>query len=179
MTDELLADSRRLLAELAPKASDLSRRAANFADQRGFAKARLEGATDDERPIVLFVCEGNSGRSQAAAALLNAYAGARAISWSAGSKPDSDINPDVVELLARRNVDASGGYPKPWTAEILDVADVIVNLGAGDDLPVIEGKQNLTWDVGHPKGPGVAGATELIELIDQHVNELILSLGID
>ena len=174
MTDEILEDSRRLLAELAPKAKDLSRRAANFADQRGFAQARIEGATDDDRPIVLFVCEGNSGRSQAAAAFLNTYAGARAISWSAGSKPDSDINQGVVDLLARRNVDVASGYPKPWTDEILQVADVIVNLGAGDALPVIEGKQNLTWEVGDPKA-----GTFKIDDIEQRVNDLILKMGID
>ncbi len=61
---------------------------------------------------VLFLCTGNSARSQMAEALLRAHGGARFEVYSAGIEP-SEINPLTVRVLGEVGIDASGQWAKP------------------------------------------------------------------
>ncbi len=61
--------------------------AERFARQRLTALARIEGKSDDGRPVVLFLCVSNAGRSQMALGFFQHLAGDRAIGWSGGSEP--------------------------------------------------------------------------------------------
>jgi arsenate reductase len=93
--------------------------AERFARQRLTALARLEGKAGEGVPIVLFLCLHNAGRSQMALGWFNRLADGRAIGWSGGSEPSSEINPSVVEAMREVGIDIAGEYPKPWTDEIL------------------------------------------------------------
>ena len=70
-----------------------------FARERLWAVAQARGSVEKALPEVLFVCEHNAGRSQIAAALThhlsNGWVGVR----SAGSHPDEQIDPVVLEAL--------------------------------------------------------------------------------
>ena len=61
---------------------------------------------------VLFLCTGNSARSQMAEALLRAHGGARFEAYSAGIEP-SVINPFTVRVLDEVGIDASAQWAKP------------------------------------------------------------------
>lgn len=63
-------------------------------------------------PRVLFLCTGNSARSQMAEALLRKHGGARFEAYSAGIEP-SVINPFTVRALGEVGIDASGQWAKP------------------------------------------------------------------
>ena len=52
-------------------------------------------------PAVLFLCVHNAGRSQMALGWFNHLAAGRAIAWSGGSEPGSELNPDVVKAMTR------------------------------------------------------------------------------
>lgn len=67
---------------------------------------------DKER--VLFLCTGNSARSQMAEALLRKMAGDRFEVHSAGLDP-SVIHPMTIQVLQEIGIDASGQYAKPLT----------------------------------------------------------------
>jgi protein-tyrosine-phosphatase/DNA-binding transcriptional ArsR family regulator len=58
-------------------------------------------------PRVLFLCTGNSARSQIAEALLEARAGHAVEARSAGSHPKA-LHPNAVRVLAERGIDISG-----------------------------------------------------------------------
>jgi len=60
---------------------------------------------------VLFVCIHNSGRSQIAEALLNAFGGGRFLAESAGFEPGT-LNPVVVEALGEIGIDISRNRTK-------------------------------------------------------------------
>ncbi len=60
---------------------------------------------------VLFVCTGNSARSQAAEALARARSGGRVKAFSAGSHP-RPLHPDAVAVMAERGIDLAGQQPK-------------------------------------------------------------------
>lgn len=61
---------------------------------------------------VLFLCTGNSARSQMAEALLRKYADHQFDVFSAGLDP-SEINPFTVKVLDEIGIDSSQQYAKP------------------------------------------------------------------
>jgi arsenate reductase len=63
---------------------------------------------------VLFLCTGNSARSQMAEALLRKYAGDRFDAYSAGLEPGG-VNPYTIKVLEEVGVDTSQHYSKPLT----------------------------------------------------------------
>ncbi len=60
---------------------------------------------------VLFLCTGNSSRSQTAEALSRVRSGGRVRSFSAGSQP-KPLHPHVVRVMAAHGVDLAGQQPK-------------------------------------------------------------------
>lgn len=60
---------------------------------------------------VLFLCTGNSARSQMAEAFLRKYAGDRFVVYSAGLKP-STINPFTVRVMEEIGFDMTGHHAK-------------------------------------------------------------------
>jgi protein-tyrosine-phosphatase/DNA-binding transcriptional ArsR family regulator len=60
---------------------------------------------------VLFLCTGNSSRSQMAEALLRRRSGGRVETFSAGSRP-KPIHPDAVAVMAEHGIDLSAARPK-------------------------------------------------------------------
>jgi arsenate reductase len=67
-----------------------------------------------EKPRVLFLCTGNSARSQMAEALLRKMAGNHFEVHSAGLEP-TVIHPMTIKVLEEIGIDASGQYAKPLT----------------------------------------------------------------
>ncbi len=67
-----------------------------------------------EKPRVLFLCTGNSARSQMAEALLRKMAGNHFEVHSAGLEP-TVIHPTTVKVLEEIGIDTSEQYAKPLT----------------------------------------------------------------
>ena len=147
--------------------------AERFAVQRLTALARVEGRSDDHRPIVLFLCVHNAGRSQMALGFFEYLAGDAAIAWSGGSEPASQINPAAIEAMAERGIDISREFPKPWTDEVVRAADVIVTMGCGDACPIFPGKRYEDWTVADPADLDLADVRVIRDDIERRVRTLI------
>src|SRR5262249_28253473 len=63
------------------------------------------------RSRVLFVCTGNSARSQVAEALLESLSAGAVEAASAGSRP-KPVHPNAVRAMRRRGIDISGRHEK-------------------------------------------------------------------
>jgi arsenate reductase (thioredoxin) len=61
---------------------------------------------------VLFLCTGNSARSQMAEALMNKKAAGRFVAESAGSHPAARVNPFAVQALRDIGIEWSGRVPR-------------------------------------------------------------------
>ncbi len=64
------------------------------------------------KPKVIFLCTGNSARSQMAEGLLRALAGEHYEIFSAGTEPKGSILPEVREAMREVGIDISGQWSK-------------------------------------------------------------------
>ena len=67
---------------------------------------------DERKPRVLFLCTGNSCRSQMAEALLRHHAGERFDACSAGTEPRQAVHPFTLQVLEEAGIDTAGLHPK-------------------------------------------------------------------
>ncbi|QDC08486.1 helix-turn-helix domain-containing protein [Oceanicola sp. D3] len=100
----------------------------------------------DRKYNVLFICTGNSARSIFAETLLRDAAGDRFNVFSAGTRPQSELNPFAVRLLEEKghdvghlrakNVDEFTGPDAPD----LDFVFTVCNQAANEECPAWEGQ---------------------------------------
>ena len=117
-----------------------------------------------------FVCVGNAGRSQMAQAFAKQL-GHEA--RSAGSRPESQLHPEVVEAMRERGIDLSDRVPKGITQEDVEWADVVVTMGCGDACPVLPGKRYLDWELRDPAGLPIEDVRAIRDDIRRRVEDLL------
>jgi arsenate reductase len=152
--------------------------AERFARQRLQALARVEGHHHDGKPVVLFLCTHNAGRSQMALGFFTHLAADQAVAWSGGSEPEAAINPSAVAAMAERGIDISGEYPKPWTDEIVRAADVVITMGCGDACPIFPSTRYEDWQVDDPAGQSLADVRPIRDEIERRVRHLLDELDV-
>jgi arsenate reductase len=129
------------------------------------------------KPVVLFLCTHNAGRSLAAKVLMEHYAHGRVEVLSAGSEPANELNPSVVAALLERGLDPSREFPKALTDEAGQTADVVVTMGCGDTCPYYPGKTYIDWDLPYPAGQPIEAVRHILDEIDRKVRGLLADLG--
>lgn len=103
---------------------------------------------------VLFVCTGNSCRSQIAEGWLRSMSPPGLEVESAGTHP-IDLHPEAVRTMAEVGIDISSQHSKPLTGEMLERADVVVTVCSHADArcPALPpGKRKFAWDIPDPTG---------------------------
>jgi arsenate reductase (thioredoxin) len=129
-----------------------------------------------KKPIVLFLCTHNAGRSLAAKVLLDHYANGSVDVRSAGSDPGEVLNPSVIVVLEERGLDTSKEFPTALTEADARDSDLIVTMGCGDSCPVYPGKRYLDWDLEDPAGLPVDRVRPIVDEIDRRVQGLLADL---
>ena len=153
--------------------------AERFARQRLYALARVEGLRNDGKPIVLFLCTHNAGRSQMALGFFTDLAGDTAVGWSGGSEPADEINTAAIAAMAEVGIDISAEFPKPWTDETVRAADVVITMGCGDACPIFPGKRYESWDDLHdPAGLDVDDVRPIRDEIKARIEQLLAQLEV-
>lgn len=129
------------------------------------------------RPTVLFVCVGNGGKSQMAAALARAEAGDRVEIHSAGTAPGTALNAESVAAIAEVGADMSGGVPKGVDERLLCTADRIVLLGADARLTLPADARGTCerWLTDEPSERGIGGM-ERMRLIRDDIHARVRAL---
>jgi len=98
---------------------------------------------------VLFVCIGNSCRSQMAEAFARAHGRSIIEPASAGVYPASMVAPDTIRAMAEKGLDLKGQFPKNVSQVDLSKFDLIVDMSGG----LMEGAPKVQveiWDVPDP-----------------------------
>jgi arsenate reductase len=119
----------------------------------GRARLSSEGFAVSADPIrVLFVCTGNSARSQIAEALLKDYGGSDFAVFSAGTEP-GPVRGQTVTVLGEIGIDWSGAQSKSVTKFVGQPFDYVITVcdRARQTCPVFPGDHNsLHWGLDDP-----------------------------
>ena len=127
---------------------------------------------------ILFVCVHNSGRSQMAEAMTNAFAkrdGLDVRALSAGTVGGRELNPIAVKAMEEAGISMEGQSPKIMTDEMVKQADKIISMGCGVDAEACPARFILTEDWGHddPAGQPIEKVREIRDQIRTHVETLL------
>jgi arsenate reductase (thioredoxin) len=101
---------------------------------------------------VLFICTGNSARSQMAEALLRFMGGSDFEVFSGGTEPKG-VNPYTVRVLDEICIDWSGARSKPLTGFLGRQFDYVITVcdRARQACPVFPGRHEMRhWDLPDP-----------------------------
>ena len=134
---------------------------------------------EPSRPInVLFVCIGNSCRSQMAEALANHLGRGKVRASSAGSRPLGYILPQTAEVLAEKGISLDGQWSKGIDEVPVDDMDYVVSMGCEVSCPVPLGfkGQVMEWNIPDPYSHDLEFFRSVRDLIEENVRSLLTSL---
>ncbi|ESR25064.1 helix-turn-helix domain-containing protein [Lutibaculum baratangense] len=114
-------------------------------------------AMSDRKYKVLFICTGNSARSIFAEAILRKEGGDRFEAFSAGTRPNSELNPFALEVLAQNGHDISllrsknvAEFQGP-DGPVFDFVFTVCNQAANEDCPAWGGQPvSAHWGMPDP-----------------------------
>jgi arsenate reductase len=127
------------------------------------------------RKRVLFVCIGNSCRSQMAEGFARAYGEDILVAQSAGLSPAAIVQPETKQVMAERNVRIDDQYPKGMEILMKEHFDFIINM-SGQRIPDAPGARVREWLVRDPIGQKDPVYQAVAEQIEGLVMRLILEL---
>ena len=128
----------------------------------------------DAPKLVIFACVHNAGRSQMAAAFLNALAEpAKARAISAGTEPADAVHPAVLAVMREAGIDLSSARPQRLTDELARDASLLVTMGCGEQCPLVPGLEREDWPMPDPKGLPPALVEEIWEMVRAKVLKLL------
>lgn len=126
---------------------------------------------------VLFVCTGNSARSQMAEALLRHQAGDRYDAFSAGTNPEA-VDERALSVLAKFGIGTASLHEKALTDIEKSQFDYVISLcdkAQQECQNLTRGKSYLSWDFEDPKTRGGIKPFETtLKELDQRIKMFIL-----
>ena len=113
---------------------------------------------------LLFVCVGNTCRSQMAEAVAK-HMGHEA--QSAGTRPGSAVAQDAIKVTGEVGIEMSGQYPKSIDDILITGFDRIISMGCGVECPALS--MDDDWELEDPVARGEAFYRKTLEEIKQRL----------
>ena len=129
---------------------------------------------------VLFVCVENSARSQMAEGFFQKYSqNFRAL--SAGTEPNSKLNPLAVQAMKEIGIDIVTQKPKLLSDDMIQNSFKVVNMGCinKDSCPSLFIKDVINWNISDPKDKTMDEVRKIRDQIKSEVLGLIKKLEDD
>ncbi len=130
-----------------------------------------------KREKILFICKGNSGRSQMAEAFFN-YLSKTKNAISAGIKPDKRIHPWTVRVMKEAGIDVSRRKPKLLTNRKMEKADKIIVMESEvlKNIPSEYSSKLERWRIGKLLGKSPKKVRVIRNQIKKRVERLIKAI---
>ncbi len=128
------------------------------------------------KPKALFVCIGNSCRSQMAEGFARALQGSRYEIFSAGSRPAGVVNPLAIEVMKENGIDIATHRSKSTRQVPQERYEVVVTMGCGDACPHLPSKYRLDWQIPDPVGQPIESFRKVRDLVEHEIKDLFLNL---
>lgn len=143
------------------------------------SQVKLGGLSGEskQRPIVLFVCVHNAGRSRMAEAFFNQLGGDRYEGRSAGTVPADAPHPEVVTAMSEVGVELDGGPGTMLTQDMTDDAVRVIGMGCAVEEACPALRVPLEdWELDDPKGKSSDEVAEIRDRIEMKVRNLVAQL---
>ncbi|NIO09779.1 MAG: hypothetical protein GTO40_17955 [Deltaproteobacteria bacterium] len=141
---------------------------------------------------ILFVCHGNTGRSQVAEALFNRLS--RHQARSAGTRveaslakrgtntstvKDAEGAQPVIEYMRDEGINVSDKTRSQLTREMVEVSDRVVVITAKETWPeyLMNNSKVDFWDIPNPLNMDSEAARAVYEKVKKHVKDLVSEIG--
>jgi arsenate reductase len=124
---------------------------------------------------VLFLCIGNSIRSQMAEGFARKYGSDVMETASAGLSPAAIIQPLTRKVMEAKNITLDDHFPKDLAGVLMSGFDIIVNI-SGKKLPTKMPMEVRDWNVEDPMGKAEESYLIARDQIENLVMRLILDL---
>ena len=124
---------------------------------------------------VLFVCVGNSCRSQMAEGFARMYGSDVMVPASAGLSPAAVVAPDTIRAMDAKNIDLRDHFPKSLRHLGRAEFDLVINM-TGFFLPKEFKWKVVDWEVADPVFMEYEEHCEVRDAIEQQVMKLVLEL---
>ena len=128
------------------------------------------------KPVVLFVCIHNAGRSQMAAGYMTALSDGTVEVRSGGSEPGNEINPIAIAAMAEEGIDISQAVPQLMTTDQVQASDVVITMGCGDVCPIFPGKRYEDWELVDPRGKSLDEVRPIRDDIKARIQTLLAEI---
>ncbi|GIV10055.1 MAG: arsenate reductase [Fimbriimonadales bacterium] len=130
--------------------------------------------------LVLFVCVGNSCRSQMAEGFGNHYGQGKVVAFSAGTAPSGKVHPQAIEAMREIGIDITSQTSK--SVHEFDIAqfDAVVSLcdARTDALcPATYMGVQEHWDIPDPVGSPIEEFRRVRSMIEARVKDLVRRLA--
>jgi arsenate reductase len=123
---------------------------------------------------ILFVCTGNSARSQMAEALFNFHnRNPDYIGISAGTDPSKTIKQGAVDAMKEKGIDISQKKPKKLDSDMVKKATKIFTMGCTNACPITPPDKTADWELEDPAGKPIEKYREVRDDIEKRVKWLI------
>ena len=131
----------------------------------------------ESKPVVLFVCVHNAGRSRMAEALFNHLAGDRYEGHSAGTIPAERPHPEVVTSMLSEGIEIGDGAGILLTQEMTDEAVRVIGMGCAVEEACPALRVPLEdWELDDPKGKSPEAVDAIRDQIEIKVRNLVAQL---
>ncbi len=147
-----------------------------WAEQQSMRIQTPSGETNS-RPMVLFVCVHNAGRSRMAEAYFNRHAADRYVGRSAGTVPADRPHPEVVAAMAEDGIALEDRPGTMLTQEMTDDAVRVIGMGCAVEEACPTLRVPLEdWELDDPKGRSREEVDAIRDEIERRVRNLIAQL---
>jgi arsenate reductase len=126
----------------------------------------------DNKKRVLFVCIGNSCRSQMAEAVARHLASDVIEPMSAGLSPLGYVSESTRKVLLERGIKVGHQYSKGLRDVDSDAADLVVNMSGMPGRELFPGAEVVDWDVDDPYGEDLAAYRRICDDVEELVKDL-------
>ena len=116
---------------------------------------------------LLFVCVGNSCRSQMAEGIARSLGHDAA---SAGTHPASSVSLNALKVLESKGISTQGLHPKLVDDIDWQSYDMVISMGCGVSCPLI--RIDLDWNLEDPVGQSLEVFEDCAETIEAHIKTL-------
>jgi len=122
---------------------------------------------------IVFVCVENARRSQMAESFAKAFGQEIVEAYSAGSRPASQIDPLVVEVMKEKGIDLSRRRPKGLNDLPPIEMDYLITMGCEETCPAVPARKIIEWEIPDPKGKPIDEIRRIRDMVEAKVKTLL------